>query len=65
LWGDVPASQSLIYAFDTNADNRRNQDIGLDGLINTNEGSVYTNFASELDPAADDYSFYLNASGGI
>jgi hypothetical protein len=32
---------------------------------NTNEGSVYTNFASELDPAADDYSFYLNASGGI
>jgi cell surface protein SprA len=27
LWGDVPASQSLIYAFDTNADNRRNQDI--------------------------------------
>jgi hypothetical protein len=25
---------------------------------NTNEGSVYTNFASELDPAADDYSFY-------
>jgi cell surface protein SprA len=64
LWGDVPASQSLIYAFDTNADNRRNQD-GLDGLINTNEGSVYTNFASELDPAADDYSFYLNASGGI
>ncbi|MFV8352832.1 cell surface protein SprA [Flavobacterium sp. XS2P14] len=65
LWGDVPASQSLIYAFDTNANNRRNQDIGLDGLANTNEGSVYTNFASELDPAADDYSFYLNASGGI
>ena len=65
LWGDVPASQSLIYAFDTNADNRKNQDIGLDGLANANEGAVYTNFASELDPAADDYTFYLNASGGI
>ena len=65
LWGDVPASQSLIYAFDTNVDNRRNQDIGLDGLANANEGSVYTNFASELDPAADDYTFYLNADGGI
>ncbi|OAB28115.1 protein involved in gliding motility SprA [Flavobacterium fryxellicola] len=65
LWGDVPASQSLIYAFDTNVDNRRNQDIGLDGLANANEGAVYTNFASELDPAADDYSFYLNANGGI
>ncbi|SDG65953.1 cell surface protein SprA [Flavobacterium omnivorum] len=65
LWGDVPASQSLIYAFDTNVDNRRYQDIGLDGLANANEGSVYTNFASELDPAADDYTFYLNADGGI
>lgn len=65
LWGDVPASQSLIYAFDTNADNRKNQDIGLDGLANANEGAVYTNFVSELDPAADDYTFYLNASGGI
>ena len=65
LWGDVPASQSLIYAFDTNVENRKNQDIGLDGLANANEGAVYTNFASELDPAADDYRFYLNASGGI
>ncbi|MFV8345080.1 cell surface protein SprA [Flavobacterium sp. ZB4P13] len=65
LWGDVPASQSLIYAFDTNAANRTNQDIGLDGLVNATEGSVYTNFASELDPAADDYTYYLNASGGI
>ena len=65
LWGDVPASQSLIYAFDTNVENRKNQDIGLDGLSNVNEGAVYTNFASELDPAADDYTFYLNASGGI
>ncbi|MFV8371000.1 cell surface protein SprA [Flavobacterium sp. LB2P74] len=65
LWGDVPASQSLIYAFDTNVANRTNQDIGLDGLVNGNEGAVYTNFASELDPAADDYTFYLNASGGI
>ncbi|MBB1193610.1 cell surface protein SprA [Flavobacterium sp. SOK18b] len=65
LWGDVPASQSLIYAFDTNVNNRQNQDIGLDGLSNSNEGSVYTNFASELDPAADDYAFYLNANGSI
>ena len=65
IWGDVPASQSLIYAFDTNVNNRANQDIGLDGLSNANEGAVYTNFASELDPAADDYRFYLNANGGI
>lgn len=57
IWGDVPASQSLIYAFDTNTANRRIQDIGLDGLSNDLEAQVYTNFASELDPAADDYRF--------
>ncbi|WP_369752598.1 cell surface protein SprA [Flavobacterium sp. WC2409] len=65
IWGDVPASQSLIYAFDTNADNRKNQDIGLDGLSNANEGTVYTNFASESDPAADDYTYYLNITGSV
>jgi hypothetical protein len=42
--------------FDTNANNRSNQDVGLDGLSDANEGR-YTNFASETDPAADDYSF--------
>jgi cell surface protein SprA len=30
--------QSLIYAFDTNANNRSNQDVGLDGLSDANEG---------------------------
>jgi hypothetical protein len=29
------------------------------------KGAVYTNFASEADPAADDYTFYLNTSGNI
>nr|WP_314897669.1 cell surface protein SprA [uncultured Flavobacterium sp.] len=65
IWGDVPASQSLIYAFDTNADNRTNQDVGLDGLANAKEGAIYSNFASESDPAADDYTYYLNASGNV
>ena len=65
VWGDVPASQSLIYAFDTNADNRKNQDVGLDGLANVKEVSVYNNFASERDPASDDYTYYLNASGNV
>ena len=65
IWGNVPASQSLIYTFDTNTANRTNQDIGLDGLADANEGAVYTNFASQPDPAADDYKYFLNASGGI
>ncbi|MFV5688707.1 cell surface protein SprA [Flavobacterium sp. ZT3R25] len=65
IWGDVPASQSLIYAFDTNAANRTNQDVGLDGLANAKEGSIYNNYASDSDPAGDDYAYYLNASGNV
>ncbi|HEU4789969.1 MAG TPA: cell surface protein SprA, partial [Flavobacterium sp.] len=65
IWGDVPASQSLTYAFDTDSENRTNQDIGLDGLKNNQEAQIYTNYASETDPAADDYTFYLNTSGDI
>ena len=65
LWGDVPASQSLIYAFDTDTANRTNQDVGLDGLPNSKEGAIYTNYASQPDPAADDYTYFLNTSGGI
>ncbi len=65
IWGDVPASQSLIYAFDVNAANRTNQDLGLDGLPGSKEAAIYTNYASQPDPAADDYKYYLNASGGI
>ncbi|MBF4508576.1 cell surface protein SprA [Flavobacterium sp. JLP] len=65
LWGDVPASQSLIYAFDTNTDNRKSQDVGLDGLPSAREGSIYTNYAGEADPAADDYKYYLNTDGGV
>ncbi|MDX6183532.1 cell surface protein SprA [Flavobacterium sp. Fl-77] len=65
LWGDVPASQSLIYAFDNNAGNRSNQDVGLDGLPNAKEAAVYSNYASDPDPAGDDYTYYLNANGGV
>lgn len=65
IWGDVPASQSLTYAFDTDAGNRSNQDIGLDGLKNNQEAQIYTNYASETDPAGDDYTYYMNTSGDV
>jgi cell surface protein SprA len=65
LWGDVPASQSLIYAFDTNPENRRNQDVGLDGLPDSKEAAIYNNYAGEADPAADNYTYYLNTSGDV
>jgi cell surface protein SprA len=65
MWGDVPASQSLIYAFDNDSGNRANQDVGLDGLPDAREGAVYNNFATTDDPAADNYTYYLNANGGV
>jgi cell surface protein SprA len=65
VWGNAPASQSLIYAFDNNEGNRTVQDIGLDGLITASEGGVYTNYASEPDPAGDNYTYYLNTTGSV
>lgn len=64
-WGQVPASQSLIYAFDTNEANRAVQDAGFDGLTDVNEAVKYTDFATFPDPAADNYRFYLEASGDV
>ena len=65
IWGNVPASQSLIYAFDTNPANRSNQDIGLDGLNNNEEAAKFPNFSGYPDPSADDYEYYLAAEGTV
>ncbi len=64
-WGKVPSAQSLIYAFDADEGNRNAQDIGLDGLNDVGESETYTNFASEPDPAADNYVYFLQAGGGV
>ena len=64
-WGNAPASQSLIYAFDNNEGNRTNQDIGLDGLPSSQEATKYTSYATEKDPAGDDYLYYLNTTGSV
>nr|WP_111566371.1 cell surface protein SprA [Flavobacterium aquaticum] len=64
-WGDVPASQSLIYAFDTNEGNRAVQDAGFDGLTDAEEAVKFADFASYPDPSADNYRFYLEATGDI
>ncbi|MES2863674.1 MAG: cell surface protein SprA [Bacteroidota bacterium] len=64
-WGKVPASQSLIYAFDTNEGNRTVQDVGLNGLNDSDERIKYPAFAALGDASADNYNYYLNASGTI
>ncbi len=65
VWGKVPSAQSLIYAFDTSQSNRDVQDIGFDGLNDAAESTIYTNYAGEPDPAADNYVYFLQAGGDV
>jgi len=73
-WGRVPIAQSLIDAFDNNAQSRQYQDVGLDGLSNVDEQSFFGDYiqavanaygvsspayiAAQNDPSNDDYHFY-------
>jgi cell surface protein SprA len=65
VWGKLPASQSLIYAFDTNDANRNVQDVGLDGLNDVEEGATYPAFSGLPDPANDNYQYFLQNDGSI
>ncbi len=64
VWGRVPSTQSLVYAFDADETNRGLQDIGFDGLNDADEAAIYTNNGGP-DPALDNYQYYLNREGGI
>ena len=65
VWGKVPSSQSLIYAFDVDGANRATQDVGFDGINDIAEKGLsgigaYSNLD---DPAADNYEYFLSAAG--
>ena len=53
----ISKNQSLIYAFTEEDSERPNQDVGLDGRNNEEEGIHFTN-AFGADPANDDYQFF-------
>ncbi len=62
----VPVNQSLIYAFDSEDQARINQDVGYDGLNDAQEAAQYGDLGyTGSDPAADNYTYFLQASGGI
>lgn len=63
-FGKVPLNQSLIYAFDTEGAQRTNQDIGLDGFSDAEEAANFPEFGPD-DPAADNYQYFIAASGDI
>ncbi|NEU10210.1 cell surface protein SprA [Flavihumibacter sp. R14] len=76
IWGRVPKLQPVIQAFDNNPDARQFQDIGLDGLSSGDERQQFSAFlnqvrtqvnataaqALEVDPASDDYQYYLGGN---
>ena len=71
IWGKIPTSQSLLYAFDDDDNHRLNQDIGFDGLNDSQEQEHYAGFLNALpagvrtqlqdDPSSDNYKFYKSA----
>lgn len=65
IWGKVPSSQSLIYAFDVDGANRASQDVGFDGVNDADERNLQNigGFATLDDPAADNYQYFLSATG--
>ncbi len=75
-WGRAPTVQYITDAFDNSEDSRSVQDIGLDGLSNSQE-RTYQHIDSfldkirpkltpqaynqiEIDPSADDFRFFLD-----
>uniref|UniRef100_UPI0036D223EC T9SS outer membrane translocon Sov/SprA n=1 Tax=Salegentibacter chungangensis TaxID=1335724 RepID=UPI0036D223EC len=64
-FAQVPADQSLVYAFDTEGQQRQNQDVGYDGLSDLEESGKFPDFANFEDPSEDNYRYFLNANGGI
>ena len=64
-YGKVPTNQSLVYAFDTEGDQRTNQDIGYDGFSDAEEAAKFPDFAGLADPAEDNYQYFLQAEGNI
>ncbi len=74
VWGRVPTTTSLVYAFDNNAGSRGQQDTGLNGLNNIDEAQfpAYAEYLEAIrgrvrqevydsiaaDPAGDDYHYF-------
>ncbi|MFY9243391.1 MAG: cell surface protein SprA [Polaribacter sp.] len=59
-WGDVPRNPSIIYAFNEEDAARTNQDLGFDGLNDTEEQNLANIgiYSTLEDPAADNFQFF-------
>ncbi len=71
-WGRVSTQQSIVFAFDNNPSSRTYQDIGYDGLSDTDEKNYYQSYLNTMqgvltptaynlvsaDPSSDDYHYF-------
>ena len=74
VWGRIPTTTSLVYAFDNNSGSREQQDVGLNGL-NSNDEALFPTYKNYLDairgrvrqevydsiagdPAGDNYHYF-------
>tara|TARA_B110000305_G_C19464203_1_gene656653 strand:+ start:634 stop:7743 length:7110 start_codon:yes stop_codon:yes gene_type:complete len=57
IWGKIPTGQSLLYTFDISDTARLNQDIGYDGLNDTEELAMFGS-AFGSDPSSDNYRYF-------
>jgi cell surface protein SprA len=64
IWGRVPTIQAITNSFDNNADSRKYQDVGLDGLMDEDEKSFFdTTYLQKINALFGTASqAYLNAS---
>lgn len=74
LWGRVPSEKSVVYSFSNESGARQKQDIGLNGLADTDERTygIYADYLNAMkskvstaaydsiyeDPAGDDYHYF-------
>ncbi len=59
VWGYVPNTTSLVDAFDNDADARQYQDVGLEGLMDEEEGTKHPLFDFLDDPSSDNFDYFL------
>jgi cell surface protein SprA len=71
-WGRVPSVQSVVDAFDNDSESRLYQDVGFDGLMNSEELTFFTDYLQSAqaivdpdvygniveDPSSDDFHYY-------
>ena len=64
-WGTQPSASPILYTFSSEGADRKAQDVGYDGLNNAGEhekfGTSFVNpVTNELDPASDDFVYFLS-----